>query len=237
MNEPFSGISIVIPVSPDDGSWINLASDLSKLQIGSEIVLASPVPPPLHRLPKSQTFEREYRRVSWVRTGTGRAQQMNQAVKHVKGQHVWFLHADTRVTPKCAHHLAVAVNSYPDDLHYFELKFHDSESPLMRINEFGVKFRSRFLKMPFGDQGFCISRSIFQKLGGFDESAKYGEDHLFVWNCIRNHIDLRCVDAVLGTSARKYSSNGWLKTTLKHQYLTYKQALPELLKTYGPFGS
>jgi GT2 family glycosyltransferase len=235
MNEPFQGISIVIPVAPGDGSWTGLAADLTALRIGSEIVLAGPKPPPHALLPRPQTREQEFRRVSWVRTGSGRARQMNQAARHVRSNYIWFLHADSRISARCAHHLALAVEKHPADLIFFDLKFHDASSPLMRINELGVRIRSRLLKMPFGDQGFCISRALFEKVGGFDESAPYGEDHLFVWKCQREHIGLWCVDAAIETSARKYNSNGWLRTTLKHQFLTYKQALPEFLKTYGPF--
>lgn len=237
MNEPFAGISIVIPVAPGDGSWTGLAADLAALRVGSEIILAGPKPPPKHLLPKALTREKEFRRVSWVRTRPGRACQMNQAVRHVRGPYVWFLHADSRISASCAHHLALAVEKHPADLLYFDLKFHDAKNPLMRINEFGVKVRSRLLKMPFGDQGFCISRALFEKVGGFDEAAAYGEDHLFVWKCQRERIGLWCVDAAIETSARKYNTNGWFRTTLKHQYLTYKQALPEWLKTYGPFAN
>ena len=237
MNEPFASISIIIPVAPSDESWAQLTKDLKGLRIGREIVLAGPRPPVRRKEAeaKKSSEDIEYRRFSWVRTPAGRAKQMNQAVKHTSGTYLWFLHADSRVSSTCAHHLALAIEKKPEALHFFDLKFHDTFNPLMKINELGVRLRSHLLKMPFGDQGFCISRALFDQVGGFDEGASYGEDHLFVWKCIRNGINLHGVDAMLGTSARKYSSNGWLKTTIKHQYLTYKQALPEFLKTYGPF--
>jgi hypothetical protein len=237
MNEPFASISIIIPVAASDASWVQLADDLRNLRIGREIVLAGPKPPLANTEAKKEKLstDLEKRRCAWVRTFPGRAKQMNQAVKHTSGTYLWFLHADSRVSSACAHHLALAIERKPHALHYFDLKFHDTLNPLMRINELGVRLRSHVLKMPFGDQGFCISRELFERLDGFDEQAAYGEDHLFVWKCLRAGIPLHGVDATLGTSARKYSNNGWLKTTMKHQYLTYKQALPEFLKTYGPF--
>jgi hypothetical protein len=237
MNEPFASISIIIPVAPSDDSWVHLAEDLKALRIGREITLAGPKPPLLKKLfeQKNCSNDTEYRRFAWVRTPAGRAKQMNQAVKHTSGTYLWFLHADSRVSSICAHHLALAIARKPDALHFFNLKFHDKLNPLLRINELGVRLRSHILKMPFGDQGFCISRKLFDLVGGFDEKAPYGEDHLFVWNCLRKGVNLHGVDATLGTSARKYENKGWFKTTLLHQYLTYKQALPEFLKTYGPF--
>ena len=236
MNEPFASISIIIPVAPSDDSWVQLAEDLRSLRIGREITLAGPKPPllkPSERKPSCTGIEN--RRLAWVRTPAGRAKQMNQAVKHTSGTYLWFLHADSRVSSTCAHHLALAIERKPEALHFFDLKFHDTLNPLLRINELGVRLRSHVLKMPFGDQGFCISRALFEQMGGFDEQAAYGEDHLFVWKCLRKGVNLHGVDATLGTSARKYANNGWFKTTIKHQYLTYKQALPEFLKTYGPF--
>jgi len=236
MNEPFANISIIIPVAPSDGSWSQLSSDLHCLHIGREILLAGPQPPKLNSLGNRQgNLDCINRRFSWVRTLAGRAKQMNQAVRHTSGSYLWFLHADSRVSSTCAHHLALAIERKPTALHFFNLKFHDAVNPLIRLNELGARIRSHLLKMPFGDQGFCISRALFEQIGGFDEHAAYGEDHLFVWKCLREGVNLNGVDATIGTSARKYSANGWLKTTLMHQYLTYKQALPEFLKTYGPF--
>ena len=236
MNKPFASISIIIPVAPEDDSWVQLVEDLCGLRIGREIVIAGPKPP-MRKLggSKNMASDSEIRRFAWARTAQGRAKQMNQAIKHASGTYLWFLHADSRVSSACAHHLALAIERKPEALHFFDLKFHDTINPLLKINELGVRLRSHFLNMPFGDQGFCISRALFDQVGGFDETAAYGEDHLFVWNCVRKGINLHGVDAALGTSARKYSNNGWLKTTIMHQYLTYKQALPEFLKTYGPF--
>jgi hypothetical protein len=84
--------------------------------------------------------------------------------------------------------------------------------------------------MPFGDQGLVLARSTMAALGGFDESAPYGEDHLLVWAAHRGGVPLRATGARLLTSARKYQERGWLQTTSAHVLLTYRQAWPELLK-------
>ncbi len=94
----------------------------------------------------------------------------------------------------------------------------------------GALFRSRALGVPFGDQGFCIKKTIFNKLGGFPEGLPYGEDHVFVWRARQQGIDLQPLGVKLYTSARKYKKHGWLKTTILTQYLWIKQALPEWQK-------
>jgi GT2 family glycosyltransferase len=97
----------------------------------------------------------------------------------------------------------------------------------MCINRWGVHFRSRILKVPFGDQGFCIRKDMFQILGGFPDNVPYGEDHIFVWKARQQGVKLQPVCSTLYTSARKYKKHGWLKTTLLHQYLWVKQAWPQ----------
>jgi GT2 family glycosyltransferase len=84
--------------------------------------------------------------------------------------------------------------------------------------------------MPFGDQGFCLRREIWERLGGFDTHASYGEDHLFVWKARRAGVPLRPTGGTLRTSARKYQERGWLRTTARHLHLTATQAFPEWLK-------
>ena len=78
MNEPFASISIIIPVAPSDGSWVQLAEDLRSLRIGREIVLAGPKPPILNAVGESRNFatDTENRRFAWARTLPGRAKQM-----------------------------------------------------------------------------------------------------------------------------------------------------------------
>ncbi|RPJ70307.1 MAG: DUF2064 domain-containing protein, partial [Alphaproteobacteria bacterium] len=66
-------------------------------------------------------------------------------------------------------------------------------------------------------------------LGMFDENAKYGEDHLLVWRAHQRGIEVLPAFAELFTSARKYRNSGWVTTTSRHIFLTYKQALPQLL--------
>ena len=103
----------------------------------------------------------------------------------------------------------------------------------MQLNEWGAWFRSQVLGIPFGDQGFCLHRKLYEQIGKFPESAEYGEDHLLVWHARQAGIKLRCTGSALTTSARKYKHHGWGALTLKFQFLWIKQALPELWKLKG----
>src|SRR5690606_5834787 len=103
-----------------------------------------------------------------------------------------------------------------DALGYFDLYFLDDGPPLTRLNALGARLRSRWFRLPFGDQGFVLPRQVFESLGGFDTTIQHGEDHELVWRARRAGIPLRPIGARLYTSARKYATNGWLATTLMH---------------------
>jgi hypothetical protein len=138
---------------------------------------------------------------------------------------VWFLHADSRLSTNCIAQLAAAIRQGGDKLYYFDLRF-DSDGPaLMRLNSFGANFRSRIFQMPFGDQGFCMRKTSWLKLGRFREDLPYGEDHAFVWAWRKRNRAIERIPASITTSARKYQSNGWWSTTKLHFLLTWKQAI------------
>ncbi|MEL7430749.1 MAG: glycosyl transferase family 2, partial [Pseudomonadota bacterium] len=117
-----------------------------------------------------------------------------------------------------------------DGLFFFDLKFLADGPRAMTWNERAVKWRSDFLKIPFGDQGFLIRRQVFEDLGGYPEDLAYGEDHVFVWRVRQGGFSVEGVGAGLFTSARKYRKGGWLKVTVLHVWLTVKQAVPQWIK-------
>ena len=152
----------------------------------------------------------------------GRAASLNAGAAKAKGEYLWFLHADSTLPDDGWQKLQQAITQKPKALHYFNLAF-SGDSLLMKLNGWGANFRSRFLGCPFGDQGFCIQKSLFETLGKYPEDAPYGEDHLFVWSARKAEILLHNINTTLTTSPRKYEKGGWLKITLLHQYLWLKQ--------------
>jgi GT2 family glycosyltransferase len=160
-----------------------------------------------------------------------RASSLNAGSKQATGQWLWFLHADSRVSQD---NLRALENSLDQDqhgaaLHYFDLGFNDS-GPLLRANALGANLRSRLLFCPYGDQGLCISKALFLRLGGFPENRPYGEDLLFVWRAHQAAVPLQRIPSTLFTSARKYHQQGWLNVTLLHQWYWLRLSLPELFK-------
>lgn len=219
-------LSVIIPMAPQEQAWKDLLPDLGGLPPGSEIIFALPQGTPLLDI----AAPHPWMQIRQISEGMGRAAQMNAAARMAEGTQLWFLHADSRLGQETIPALLRRLGQYPDWLLYGDLKFMNDATPLMKLNEIGTWVRSRLLSMPFGDQGLCIRKKLFHEIGGYPENVKYGEDHVFVWRARQRGIVLRPIEAPIYTSARKYRERGWVKTTLRHVFLTYKQAWPELCR-------
>lgn len=224
-----ANLSIVVPVGPGEEAWRELLEDFALLPAETELLLIATTnkPEDLQDLLKKWDL---CCHVYWKTTSPGRASQMNHGAALAANEYVWFLHADSRLSASTLGSLNGQLGQNLDTLMYFELEFRNDGPTLTKWNARGARWRSRVLGLPFGDQGFCLWKATFHRLGGFDEDAEFGEDHLFVWKAKQQGIPLKSMDASISTSARKYSRDGWLRTTLRHQWLTGRQALPQWWK-------
>lgn len=221
-------ISVVIPVAEKDDLWKELLPDLAALDRDDEILIVSetPLKDELEQLAKSAKLPCAVR---WIFSAPGRAKQLNSGAQAARSDFLWFLHCDSKIEQSAVRKLKKSVDQDSARLYFFDLKFLNDGPWMMVLNRVGVWFRSRILGLPFGDQGFCMHREVFNKLGGFCEKAPYGEDHLLIWRAHQKGVKLRSVRAPLSTSARRYGIQGWFKTTARHLRLTVRQAIPELM--------
>src|SRR3989338_879848 len=200
----FKDISIIIPVGPGENALEALLKDLRPIEKEAELIVVR---------------------------GASRPKQLNDGVRKATRDFLWFLHADSRLAPKTLGALLKSLGNDPHALHYFNLRFLPDGPPLMFINEIGCWIRSRILGVPFGDQGFAVSKEIFETMGGFPENVPYGEDHLFVWRARQKGVPLLCTGASLFTSARPYAKAGWAKLTWNYARGWTRQAWPEWKKS------
>ena len=213
-------LSAIVPVGPGDPAWRGLLGDLAALDADAEILLvATPGDAPPDFAARDYGLRVPAR---WLEAPAGRARQQNAGAAAANGTTLWFLHADSRLP---AQSVAAALRfAGTSALGYFDLRFLDDGPRLARLNAMGAWLRSRWLGLPFGDQGLILPAALFRSLGGFDESLAAGEDHALVWAARRAGIPLMPLRAPLRTSARRYAEHGWLRTTLQHGRLTLSQA-------------
>ena len=215
-------LSVVIPLGPGEHEAAGLLHDLMALPPNSEIILVHADPEP-YPLPPAWPAHLS---VLQRHAAGGRARQLNLGARQATGRWLWFLHADTRLLPGCLDALQTFIGRTDPALGWFGLQFRDDGPWLARLNAHGANLRARWLGIPFGDQGFALQAKLFASLGGYDETASYGEDHLFVWTARSAGVPPRRISGTVATSARKYARQGWARTTLVHWVLTAAQAWP-----------
>lgn len=140
----------------------------------------------------------------------GRAQQMNYAAAHTRGELIYFVHADT-VPPKTfVKDIEEAMRSGVR-LGYFRYRF-DSDRLMLRINSYCTRFDGLFAGG--GDQTLFICRNTFLQLGGFREELRLMEDFDLVKRARAADIPHRLIQRDAVVSARKYQHNSWLRVNL-----------------------
>lgn len=146
-----------------------------------------------------------------------RAISLNEGARKTTSEYILFLHADSKIEDDTIGNLINYIKVHNEEgMYYFSLKF--DKGKILRLNSIGANLRSFLFSLPYGDQGFCISRELFIKTGGFPENVNYGEDLYFVLKLKQMGIRILNNQNYIITSSRKYLNNGWLITTLQHQW-------------------
>ncbi|MCP4246149.1 MAG: glycosyltransferase family 2 protein [bacterium] len=149
-----------------------------------------------------------------VRSAPGRGRQLNAGAAAATGDTLLFLHADTLLPQGFQEHIAVTLATPGVVLGAFTFRL-DASGRLFRIVERLVSWRCRLLALPYGDQGLFVRREAFRRLGGFPE-LKIMEDFAFVRRARRaGRVVVTRAPAV--TSARRWTANGTVRTTLSNQ--------------------
>jgi uncharacterized protein len=151
-----------------------------------------------------------------IQTDRGRACQMNAGAAVAAGQILLFLHADTRLPPGFDQFVHQALSRPKVIAGAFELKI-DATMLGLRLVEWGVKWRSRLLQLPYGDQALFLRAATFHRLGGFPE-LPIMEDFVFVRQ-VRRLGQIAIVPATVLTSGRRWQKLGVIRTTLVNQWV------------------
>ncbi|MEM7053625.1 MAG: hypothetical protein AAF446_03655 [Pseudomonadota bacterium] len=213
-------LSVIIPVGPGDDDWRELLPLLTNLPKETEVILsaceAAPAnwPEPANDCPIAECY--------WQMSEPGRAQQLNHGIEHCQGRMLWLLHADSRPNSSARHAITTWVDMDDDRWLYFDLAFDQQLNGRMFLNSIGANIRSALFRLPFGDQGWLLSKSLFERVGKFDRSWARGEDLEWAVRARRLNIRPERTGTQLMTSCRRYVEQGWLKTTANHLYQTMR---------------
>jgi rSAM/selenodomain-associated transferase 2/rSAM/selenodomain-associated transferase 1 len=143
----------------------------------------------------------------------GRAKQMNAGAAIATGEHLLFLHGDTRL-PSDYRLEIQRVLATPIACGAFPLQI-DAPGLALRMIEAGVAFRSRILHLPYGDQALFFRSADFYAQNGFKQMSIM-EDYELVAR-MRKTGSIGLASKPVRTSARRWVKRGALRTTLVNQ--------------------
>lgn len=158
----------------------------------------------------------EKRGVTVLSSVPGRAMQMNTGAQYSSGDNLLFLHADTLPPSNFKKMIETTLAGATVAMGAFALGFDSTEKKLLTIARL-ANLRSQLLHLPYGDQGFFMTRSNFDLIGGFPE-IEIMEDFVFV-RMMRRLGKIVHLPAPVITSSRRWKNLGYLKTTIINQLI------------------
>lgn len=135
----------------------------------------------------------------------GRGAQLRKGANAASGDWLLFLHADT-VLPNGWTETVRPHLDFPDRAACFELAF-DIDGIAPRFVAGWANFRTRVFGLPYGDQGLLISRSLFDKIGGYPDIPLM--EDVAIARALKGQLSR--LPASVTTSAEKYIRDGWMR--------------------------
>lgn len=128
-----------------------------------------------------------------------------------------FLHADTRLQPGWSAEVRrfMEMNADRPRAAAFRFALDDPRAPARRLARL-VNWRSKALKLPYGDQGLLISRGFYEALGGFKPMVLF-EDVDMVRRIGARRLCLLKSRAVTG--ADRFAGEGYARRSAKNLLL------------------
>ncbi|EFL49277.1 glycosyl transferase family 2 [Solidesulfovibrio fructosivorans JJ]] len=143
----------------------------------------------------------------------GRARQLNAGAGAASGEHLLFLHADTRLPARAFEDAAKALDAGAA-LGAFSLAIR-SKNPWLRLVAAGATLRSKWFDLPYGDQAQFLRRDLFFALGGFPD-IPIMEDVALVRAVRRAGGKIAVLPSRASTSARRWEAEGTFRTTARN---------------------
>jgi glycosyltransferase A (GT-A) superfamily protein (DUF2064 family) len=209
-------VSVIIPVGHKDQDFRVIDQIKEKFESFEIIVAAS------YQNNEAKNLEEKVDQFLSIHNST-RAKALNAGAEIAKNEMLWFLHLDSNIS------LIDNLDFEKVDdqkINTFLLKFDDEK---LKYNSVGANLRTKYFKLPFGDQSFIINRRLFNFIGEFTESVDKGEDHEFIWKAKTVGVQVNIISNYILSSSIKYKEHPILQTLN-----TVKDTILQIFEFYKP---
>lgn len=202
-------ISVIVPVYNEESNMHSIQTELKKMK-GCEVIFVDGGS-------TDNTLALVEKQYTVVHSAKGRALQMNKGALESSGSVLFFLHADSILPDNAVEQIHAATEHC--NFGCFHISF-TSHAFFFTICAFMSNMRAILFKIPFGDQGLFIERTVFFESGMFPE-IPIMEDYQFSLNMKKTKEKLCIIKAHIITSARRYKGSFFhkLKTAIHMFYL------------------
>lgn len=205
-------ISVVIPVFREEGIALLLDDLLRRDDAGGEgfleiiVVDGAPMADTLGRIRDHPVLR--------LASPPGRGTQLNLGAAAARGDVILFLHADT-ILPEGAFTLVrQTLQDTTMSGGAFSLGY-QPRTPGLSFLAAAANLRSRRTKVPYGDQGIFVRKTVFTELGGF-LPVPIMEDLEFMTRLRRQGHKIRILAQPVRTSARRQLREGLVRCTARN---------------------
>jgi rSAM/selenodomain-associated transferase 2/rSAM/selenodomain-associated transferase 1 len=153
-----------------------------------------------------------------VRSDPGRGTQMNAGAAVASGDILLFLHADTLLPVNFSESVRRAMADPRVAGGAFGLKLRPM-TPLLRIIEKTINWRTKYFALPYGDQAYFVRASLFRQMGGY-ENTPLMEDVEFLRR-LRKWGKLALIPDPVESSSRLFIENGVIRTVLRNKVVIF----------------
>ncbi|MDR4507943.1 MAG: TIGR04283 family arsenosugar biosynthesis glycosyltransferase [Candidatus Brocadiaceae bacterium] len=159
---------------------------------------------------------KRHKDVKVVSSLKGRGVQMNTGASYSNGEILLFLHADCIISPRALLNIGDVFQNKKIVGGAFRIKLLSDKLPY-RFIETGINLRSKLFKLPYGDQGLFVKRSVFMEIGCF-KKMNVCEDLDFIYR-LKKRGKIAILDEKILSSVRRWEMNGIVRTTFRNQFL------------------
>ncbi|MCB1874871.1 MAG: TIGR04283 family arsenosugar biosynthesis glycosyltransferase [Chromatiales bacterium] len=196
-----TSISVVVPARDESANIEAVLKDLAPLEAERIVVDGGSMDDTMARArPHCEVL---------LSCKAGRATQMNMGASVAKGELLWFVHADTRVSARAL--TALADIAQRGTWGRFDVRL-SGDRWAFRVIEWFMNRRSCWTGVATGDQGIFVCREWFEAVGGFPDIPLM--EDVALSKCLRRKARPWCLHQPLLASSRRWEQAGILRTVV-----------------------